>query len=294
MDSAVLPAQKRLIAALEEAQRTTQKIGQIIHRAEDDAAALFKGSMAGAALSAAAGAAAGSAIGGAAGGAAGAVAGSAIGGAVGGTAGAVVGGAVGAAGGAAAGGGGKSLKVTGDTQGFADMANAVIGVQYEVVVGADGTVSLQRTNAQGPLTPAGQELVNTLQTVMSDPNPTTLEFVRGESTVIGGQYTTGKIDLDDAQQFGNGVGQGLNMGGVLVHEITEQYRKQVHGESFPVAHAAALDAEARAVGAPRGTETFKTINASTTEITFPYTYPGGNVVNVVLTVANGNITNVTR
>jgi len=42
MNTAVLPAMKRLVAALNEAASTTTKISRIMKRAEDDAAALFK------------------------------------------------------------------------------------------------------------------------------------------------------------------------------------------------------------------------------------------------------------
>jgi hypothetical protein len=172
------------------------------------------------------------------------------------------------------------------------MANSIIGVQYKVVVDSKGVVALEKTDVQGPLTPAGQELVNTLQTVMNDAKPTTLEFVNGSSTVIVGLYATGQIDLSDIQQFGNGVQQGANSGGALVHEIYEQYRKQVHGESYPVAHTAAIQSENRATGATRGTETVKQINSSTIEVTIPYTYPDGKVINTIMTITNNNVTGV--
>src|SRR3990172_7674583 len=42
MNRAVVPAMKRLVAALNEAASTTTKISRIMKRAEDDAAALFK------------------------------------------------------------------------------------------------------------------------------------------------------------------------------------------------------------------------------------------------------------
>lgn len=104
MDSTILPAVQRLAGALERAQQATQKISDIMHRTEDECAALFRtgssgiGSAAGAAAggaAAGAGAAAGGAAGAAAGGAAGAAAGgAAAGGAGAGDANAVLGGAI--------------------------------------------------------------------------------------------------------------------------------------------------------------------------------------------------------
>jgi len=55
MNSAVLPAMKKLASALDTASQTTKKISQIVKRAEDDSAALFKAVLVGSAVGAAAG-----------------------------------------------------------------------------------------------------------------------------------------------------------------------------------------------------------------------------------------------
>lgn len=55
MNSAVLPAMKKLASALDTASQTTKKISQIVKRAEDDSAALFKAVLVGGAVGAAAG-----------------------------------------------------------------------------------------------------------------------------------------------------------------------------------------------------------------------------------------------
>ncbi len=308
MNTAVLPSLSRLVNALDNASRTTQKISRIVKKAEDDSAALFKLVGGGAAgqggldgmVAFGPGGSGGSGAGGSGSGTGGS-GGSGAGGSGSGAGGS--GGSGGSGSGSGSGGSGgtpvsattrNSLTVTGDAQGFADMANSIIGVQYKVVVDSKGVVSLQKTDVQGPLTPAGQELVNTLQTIMNDPKPTKLEFVNNSPTVIVGQYSTGKIDLADIRQFGNGIGVGENSGGALVHEMTEQYRKQVHGEDYPTAHAAAFVAENRAVGATYGGDTIRQINSTTQEITTKWTYPGGKVVNVVWTLKNNNVTSVTR
>jgi hypothetical protein len=195
----------------------------------------------------------------------------------------------------------RKLIATGDATGFAALANSVIAVQYEVVVSAAGEVSLRRTSVQGPLTSDAQELVSVLTSVINDSKVTTIEFIRGTTSVrvsdqrvLIGSYPQGKIDLDDIERFGFGVGQGITAGSTLVHEIQEQYRKQVFGEAVGTAHAAGVAAEERAAGATRGTETVRRISSTTIEIMVPYTYPDGRIVEVTFTVTSGNVTSVTR
>jgi hypothetical protein len=195
----------------------------------------------------------------------------------------------------------RKLVATGDPAGFANLANSVIAVQFEVVVSAAGLVSLRRTNVQGPPTPAAAELVSVLRTVIGNSNTTTIEFIHGASStrasdrrVMIGSFPQGKVDLDDIERFGFGVGQGITAGSALAHEIQEQFRKQVHSDAISPAHASGIAAEERAAGARRGAATQTLISATTREITIPYTYPDGRIVDVKFTVTNGNVTNVVR
>ena len=195
----------------------------------------------------------------------------------------------------------RTMIATGDPAGFASLANSIIAVQFEVVVSPAGVVSIRTTDVQGPPTPAAQELVAVLRSVINNTNTTTIEFIHGTTStrasdrrVMIGSYPQGKVDLDDIEQFGFGVGTGISAGSALVHEIQEQFRKQVHGEAFGPAHASGISAEERAAGATRGAATSRTISATTTEITVPYTYPDGRIVDVTFRVTNGNVTSVTR
>jgi Domain of unknown function (DUF4157) len=199
----------------------------------------------------------------------------------------------------------RKLIATGDPAGFAALANSVIAVQQEVVVSPAGLVSLRSTNIQGPPTPEAQQLISVLQTVINDSNTTTIEFIHGatstrvsDARVMVGSYPQSKLDLDDMAAFGTqgsvGLGRGRTAGALLSHEITEQYRKQVHGEGFPVAHPQGEAAESLAVGGVRGTMTQRQVNSTTIEFSVPYTYPDGRVVDVTWDVVNGNVTNVRR
>jgi uncharacterized protein DUF4157 len=193
----------------------------------------------------------------------------------------------------------RKLKATGDTAGFAAMANSIITVQLKVQV-SGGQVSLVNSGIEGPPTREQHEFVTALQRVINDPTETSVEFIHGRTstrpadrTVLIGAYATGQIDLDDIGALGSGLG-GTTTSTGLIHEIVEQYRKQVHGEAFGVAHRAGESAEEAVSGATRGAHSMRQIDPTTVEVTVPWTYPDGRVVDVVMTVRNGNVISTTR
>jgi len=192
------------------------------------------------------------------------------------------------------------LVATGDGAGFASVANTVIEVQFSVSVAANGVVALNSTNVQGPLTSDAQELVSVLRNVIGNASTTTIRFIRGQAPndpsdqrVFIGSFPQSKIDLDDVLALGIHT-TGYNAGTALAHEITEEFEKQVNGAAFDPAHATALAAEARAAGATRIADSSRVINSTTMEFTFSYRYPNGKILDQVMTMANGNITNVVR
>ena len=193
------------------------------------------------------------------------------------------------------------LVATGDGAGFASVANTVIAVQFSVSVAANGDVALNSTNVQGPLTADAQELVNVLRNVIGNASTTTIRFTRGQTStdpsdapVAIGSYPQSKIDLDDILALGIHT-LGYSTGAALAHEILEQFEKQVNkAPTFDIAHARVLPAEARAVGATRIGDSRREINSTTLELTFSFRYPGGRILDQVMTVTNGNVTNVVR
>jgi Domain of unknown function (DUF4157) len=192
------------------------------------------------------------------------------------------------------------LVATGDGAGFASIANTVIAVQFSVSVAANGDVALNSTNVQGPLTADAQELVSVLRSVIGNASTTTIRFTRGQTStdpsdarVAIGSYPQSKIDLDDVLALGIHT-SGYNAGAALAHEISEEFEKQVNKANFDPAHAAGLAVEARAVGATRIGDTSRVINSTTLELTFSYRYPDGRILDQVMTVTNGNVTNVVR
>jgi hypothetical protein len=198
----------------------------------------------------------------------------------------------------------RALTATGDAAGFAAFANRVIGAQ-RVVVSSSGQVSLHAPDDEHPTTKEAAELVSVLERVIGDRRDVAIEFIRGRSStrpsdasVFGGSFDQSKVDLDDMEAGGTqrevGIGLGVTGGALLVHELLEQYRKQVLKENFGRAHNAALAAEGRAIGAPRGASISGDISATTEEMRTLYTYPDGTVVEVIWDIIDNNISNVRR
>lgn len=190
---------------------------------------------------------------------------------------------------------------TGKKAEFVALCNDIITVQFTVSVNAAGEVSITSTDVQGPPTQAQSGLLDVLREVINDTRTTTIKFSEGTTTaVIGGNYALSEIDLSDIRVFGLGNQRGMSAASTLSHEIREQYRKQVHGEGYPTAHASGLAAETAVTGATRGAEgppvglVLHSDGTRSCRITVPYTYPDGKIVDVTLTIDHDNITGVTR
>lgn len=185
------------------------------------------------------------------------------------------------------------LKITGKP---ADVARAMTllnsGLQvYTVSADKSGAVSIKQPLA-GPPTPQQQALADRLTTVINDPKDVLMTVSAGSKTIVG-SYATGDFDISDVESIGVSA---------LIHEIVEQYQKQVKGAAFGSlttgAHGEATKAEEEVKGAKRGADKVisSTQNADGTidgVIETPYTYPDGTVKTMVATLKNNNIVSVT-
>lgn len=167
---------------------------------------------------------------------------------------------------------------------------------YAVSTDSSGNISIGTNFELGTPTAEATALYNRLNTIISDSNQVNIAVESG-GAALGGSYATSTIDVADLEAFG--TGQGLSAVGALIHEIEEQYRKQVSGQGYAPAHAGGLVAETEQSGATRGTERFlsTTNNADGTIdalVEVPYTYPDGTTVTLTLTISHNNITRVTR
>lgn len=192
----------------------------------------------------------------------------------------------------------RKLKFTGTTAHIGRVLAILNGglIGYTVSVDAGGNVSIAVNNVQGPPSTAQSAMYSRLNTIVGDSNQVTIG-IGAATTTIGGSYALQTIDIADIEAFGSG--SGLSAAGALIHELEEQYRKQVSGQAYPAAHAGGMVAEAEQGGATRGAERYisqsqnadGTVNAV---VEVPYTYPDGRVVTLTITISHNDITSVTR
>lgn len=186
------------------------------------------------------------------------------------------------------------LKITG-TPANVSRAIALLnsGLQmYRVSVDRVGQVSIVENFVELPPNPQQQALANRLTTVINDPKDVSMTVSSGSKT-LGGSYATGDFDIADLEVYG--------LPG-LIHEIEEQYQKQVNGQAFGTvmtgAHGEAIRAEAEVRGASRGADRVvsQTVNADGTldaVIEIPNTFPDGTVKIMVLVIRRNNIISTT-
>jgi Domain of unknown function (DUF4157) len=186
------------------------------------------------------------------------------------------------------------LKVTGTAM---DVSRAITllnnGLQgNDVSVDKAGNVSITQNFVELPPNAQQQALADRLTTVINDPKDVVMTVGAGSATV-GGSYATGNFDIADLEAYG--------VPG-LIHEIEEQYQKQVKGLAFGTlttgAHGEATKAEAEVRGATRGAEKLISSKANAdgtldAVIEIPHTFPDGKIKTMVIVMKSNNFTSVT-
>ncbi|MGH3901554.1 MAG: DUF4157 domain-containing protein [Pseudonocardiaceae bacterium] len=186
------------------------------------------------------------------------------------------------------------LKITGkvgDVSRAITLLNSGL-LSYRVSVGTSGDVSITENFVELPPNVQQKALADRLTIIIDDPKDVIMTVSAGSKTLVG-SYSTGDVDIADVEAIGvNG----------LIHEIEEQYQKQVkslaYGSETTGAHGEGIKAESEVKGAKRGPQKIisSTANADGTldaVIEIPYTYPDGKVKNMVMTITRNNVVSVT-
>jgi hypothetical protein len=186
------------------------------------------------------------------------------------------------------------LKITGKA---GDVSRAITLLnsglrQYRVSVDKSGNVSITQNSVE--LDPNAQQkaLADRLSTIINDPKDVIMTVSAGSKTLVG-SYATGDIDITDIEAIGAGA---------LIHEIEEQYQKQVKGVGYGSettgAHGEGIKAESEVKGAKRGAQ--KVISSTTNAdgtldavVEIPHTFPDGKVKTMVMTIKSNNVVSVT-
>ena len=192
------------------------------------------------------------------------------------------------------------LKITGKESEVARaiaLLNAGLGNFYFVSVEKSGEVKMAPIRAAHTSSITGPNaqqkgLADRLWTVINDPKDVIMTVSAGSKTLVG-SYATGDVDIADIEPIGVSA---------LIHEIEEQYQKQVksvaYGSETTGAHGEGIKAESEVKGAQRGAQKVisSTVNADGTldaVVEVPYTYPDGKVKTMVMTIKSNNIVSVT-
>jgi hypothetical protein len=172
---------------------------------------------------------------------------------------------------------------------------------FTAQIDASGFVSLVRNGIQGPPTPQQQAMYNYLTQIINDSKTVTVGAEAATGTTLVGSYVGNTIDVADIEAMAGG--SGATDVGALIHELVEQYHKQVnstgYGGEASGAHHEGILAENAVNGSTRGPQRVVsgtqnpdgTLDAT---VEIPYTYPNGRVVTTTLTIVHNNITNVTN
>lgn len=159
-----------------------------------------------------------------------------------------------------------------------------------------GELSLKKVADMGPMTEQQNHLYNYLDKLINDPKTTSVRM-EGESNIVtGGSYQNSTVDINDILALGNKGG--MTSIGVMIHELVEQYHKQVrgwpYGNSMVGAHYHGVKAENDVNGTIRGEEkivssTRNKDGSVSAKVTVEYKRPGGKKVITTLTITANKI-----
>jgi len=186
------------------------------------------------------------------------------------------------------------------TENFVKLVNKILKGSARIILKSDNTFNLQQSGTNEKTSPEAKKLLEVLHKIISAPQRTAVKFASSDPEVFIGGFDQESIDLTDVGAFGVNPGKQMGPGAasMLVHELEEQFRKQVHHDDIDKAHGDhAIPAEEKAVsGFREGSSPKEYTDDEPNDYSqkFKYSYLDGSIVIVNVTVKNSNVTNVER
>ncbi len=169
---------------------------------------------------------------------------------------------------------------------------------YELKINKNGTAVLVANNTQGPPTPEQAALAGALSDAINRSEVIRIGVESGASDVLIGNYSSGKIDIQDIASIGPGIA--LSSASAFAHEVVEQTAKQVRHLSDSrkhqnFAHGFGIAAQNRVSGFTRGRTNDDLLDYATgSGYILTEQSQGGRAVLVILQWSNGNLVKVIR
>jgi hypothetical protein len=108
---------------------------------------------------------------------------------------------------------------------------------------------------------ANKELKAKLDELEKDKKTCTIKVSYNSKNVVVGSFDLEEIDLGDISKFPAGGGAGTQAS-TLVHELIEQWQKQIGGKGYSTAHQEGIKAETGVSGNVRGEQGIPSFNAA--------------------------------
>lgn len=194
---------------------------------------------------------------------------------------------------------GDAVRVAGTDEAintFKEINDNAMGGYYKTFIDDKGNVSFTKTAKEGEMSQQQKAYHKEISKIIDKKEVVEIEVVEFDKSVVGGSFTSGKIDVDDIYMIGNN-NKAMTSGSVLAHEIAEQGAKQTKGYSYTKAHEIGIRMEEKITGYKRN-EDRQVNNTSMNSnkrvsgtIIVPYTR-GNSTINVNIILEWNNIKEV--
>lgn len=111
---------------------------------------------------------------------------------------------------------------------FQEISDNAMGGYYKTSIDDKGNVSFTKTDKEGTMSKQQKAYHKEISKILDKKEVVNIEVVEYDKNVVGGNFASGKIDVDDVYNIGND-NEAMTSGSVLAHEIAEQDAKQTKG-----------------------------------------------------------------